>query len=233
MEVVAPEIEEIMAEVTSLKEFAGSPSGSIRITTAEHAANSIVWPKVSALLKENPGINLELSIDYGLANIVEDRFDAGIRLGHQVSKGMDAVRISPDIRMAVVGVPAYFRSNRAPAVPQDLTAHNCINLRFPTSTGLYAWEFERDGAEQSIRVSGQVVVNTLEQARAAMTQGMGLAFLPEDSVLSELQSGTLIQVLEEWSPSFPGYHLYFPSNRYPSIAMSMLVAALKEDSAAG
>ena len=186
-----------------------------------------LWPALAKLLPEYPDIKVEIVVDYGLTDIVAERYDAGVRLGEQVAKDMIAVRIGPDMRMAVVGAPAYFAARGRPKTPQDLTGHNCINLRLPTYGGLYAWEFEKGGRELKVRVEGQLVFNTNELRLEAALAGLGLAYLPEDHVREGLARGGLVRALADWCPPFPGYHLYYPSRRQPTPAFALLLEALR------
>ena len=224
---VGPALDEIDAGLAALSELREKPSGTIRITTHEHAVRAVLWVALAKLLPDYPDIKVELVIDYGLTDIVAERYDAGIRSGEMVAKDMVAVRIGPDLRMAVVGAPSYFAKRPQPGTPQDLTAHACINLRLPTYGGLYAWEFEKGGRELKVRVEGQLVLNTTALALDAALAGFGLAYLPEDQVRSDLASGRLIQVLADWCQPFPGYHLYYPSRRQPTPAFALLVEALR------
>jgi DNA-binding transcriptional LysR family regulator len=224
---VGPRFEEIEAEVAALSELREKPAGTIRITTGEHAADTILWPVLMKLLPNYPDIKIEISVDPGLTDIVAQRFDAGVRLGEQVAKDMIAVRIGPDMRMAVVGAPSYFAKRSPPKRPQDLTEHNCINLRLPTYGGLYAWEFEKGNRELKVRVDGQLVFNDLGQSLNAALAGLGLAYLPDDVAQPHLARGRLKLVLEDWCPPFPGYHLYYPSRRQSSPAFALLVDALR------
>jgi len=224
---VGPRFEEIDAELAALSALREKPAGTIRITTGEHAAEAILWPVLAKLLPDYPDIKVEVIVDYGLTDIVAERYDAGIRLGEQVAKDMIAVRIGPDMRMAVVGAPAYFERRPGPKTPQDLTAHECINIRFPTHGGLYAWEFEKRGREMKVRVDGQLVFNNTALRMKAVLAGLGLACLPEDQVRRQLADGQLIRVLADWCPPFSGYHLYYPSRRQPTPAFALLVEALR------
>ncbi len=225
---VGPRFEEIDAELAALGELREKPAGNIRITAGEHAAKVALWPALAKLLPRYPDIKVELIIDYGLTDIVAERYDAGVRLGEQVAKDMIAVRIGPDIRMAVVGAPAYFAARPRPKKPQDLTAHACINLRLPTYGGLFAWEFEKRGRELKVRVEGQLVFNNIALRLNAALDGLGLAYLPDDQVEAYVAKGRLIRVLEDWCPRFAGYHLYYPSRRQPTPAFAVLVDALRE-----
>lgn len=224
---VGSRFEEIEAELDALSEFREKPAGTIRITTGEHAADTILWPKLTKFLPKYPDIKVEVIIEHGLTDIVAERYDAGIRLGEQVAKDMIAVRIGPDMRMAVVGSPSYFEGRPKPRTPQDLTAHNCINIRFPTYGGLYAWEFEKDGHELRVRVEGQLVFNGIFQVLNAAVAGLGLAFVPEDIAQPYLTKRRLKRVLEEWCPPWSGYHLYYPHRRQSSPAFALLVDALR------
>jgi len=224
---VGPHFAEIEAELDALTELRDKPAGTIRITTGEHAAETILWPKLAKLLPHYPDIKVEIGIEYGLTDIVAERFDAGVRFGEQVEKDMVAVRIGPDTRMAVVAAPSYFAKRPAPKKPQDLVGHSCINLRLPTYGGLYAWEFERGGRELNVRVEGQLVFNRATLALTAALAGFGLACLPEDLAQAHLAKGRLKRVLEDWCPPFAGYHLYYPSRRQSSPAFALLVEALR------
>ena len=222
-----PALNEIDHEIASLSELRDKPAGSIRITTAEHAAQTILLPVLAKFLPHYPDINVEIAIDYGLTDVVAERFDAGIRIGEQVAKDMVAVRIGPPIRMAAVGSPAFFSNLRLPKVPQDLADHRCINLRLPTAGGLYAWEFAKGGRDLKVRVEGQVTVNDITMALRAARDGLGIAFVPDDLVRADVEAGRLVRVLGDWCPPFPGYHLYYPSRRQPVPAFALLVEALR------
>ena len=224
---VSAYFEGIEAELAALTDRRDKPAGTIRISTHDHAANTILWPKLSKLLPDYPQIILEITISYSLIDIVAERYDAGVRLGDQVAKDMIAVRIAPDLRFAVVGSPAYFATRTKPAMPQDLTAHNCANLRLPTYGGLYAWEFKKDGEEVQVHVPGQMIFNTSPQILTAALEGYGLAYVPEDQVQQHVEEGRLIRVLDEWCAPTPGYHLYYPSRRQASPAFSLVVNALR------
>ena len=223
----APRIEEIEAEVAAVSELRTKPAGTIRITATEHAADAILLPKITKLLREYPDIKIEIVIDYGLTDIVAQRLDAGVRSGEQVASGMIAVRIAPDMRMAVVGSPAYFKNRSEPKKPQDLIGHNCINLRLPTHGGLYAWEFEKGGRELKVRVEGQLIFSGTAQILNAALAGLGLAYAPEGMVQPYLARGRLKRVLEDWCLPYPGYHLWYPSRRQSSAAFALLVDALR------
>jgi len=224
---IGPRFEEIEAELAALGELREKPAGTIRITSTDYAADTILWPKLAKFLRQYPDIKVEIIIDYGLTDIVTQRFDAGVRSGEQVAKDMIAVRIGPDMRIAVVGAPSYFKMWPEPKRPQELIGHNCINLRLPTHGGLYAWEFEKDSRELKAHVEGQLVFNGTFQMLNAALAGFGLAYVPEDLVQPHLANGRLKRVLEDWCPPYSGYHLYYPSRRQPAPASSLLVDALR------
>jgi len=224
---VGPRFEEIETELDALSELRDKPAGTIRITTGEHAADTILWPALAKLLPKFPDIKVELNVELALTDIVTERYDAGVRFGEQVGKDMIAVRIAPDMRMVVVGSPSYFAKRPVPKHPQDLVGHNCINIRLPTYGGLYVWEFEKDGRELKVRVEGQLVLNRLTQIVTATLAGIGLGFMPEDLAAAHVAKGRLRLVLADWCAPFPGYHLYYPSRRQSSPAFALLVDALR------
>lgn len=224
---LAPRFEEIEAELAALSDFRDKPVGTLRITAAEHAASTVLWPKLSKVLPDYPDIKVEVSIDYGLTDIAAERFDAGVRLGDQVAKDMIAVRIAPDLRMAVVASPGYLARKGQPADVPALAGHDCLNLRLPTYGGLMAWEFSKDGHEVKARVEGLLTFNSSPHILRAALDGFGLAYLPDDMVTEHVAAGRLAKVLEDWCPTFPGYHLYYPSRRQKSRAFSVLVDALR------
>jgi DNA-binding transcriptional LysR family regulator len=225
---VAPALDEIDAGVAALSALRETPAGVIRITAHDHAVTSVLWPALARLLPDYPDITVEVVIDYGLTDIVAERFDAGIRTGEMVARDMIAVRIGPDLRMAVVGSPTYFAGREKPETPQELTAHRCINLRLPTRGGIYAWEFEKDGRALRVRVEGPLVFNATAPMLEAALAGFGLAYLPEDIAQPFIGNNTLVRVLEPWCQAYAGYHLYYPSRRQPTPAFAVLVEALKK-----
>lgn len=227
LQTVGPRFEEIEAELAAVRELRDKPAGTIRITATEYAADAILLPKLAKLLRDYPDIKVEIAIDYGLTDIVAQRYDAGVRSGEQVAKDMIAVRIGPDMRMAVVGAPAYFKDRPQPKKPQDLLAHNCIALRLPTHGALYAWEFEKGGRELKVRVEGQFTCNTTAQMLNAALAGLGLAYVPEGLAQPHLAKGRLKRVLADWCLPYSGYHLFYPSRRQSSAAFSLLVEALR------
>ena len=224
---VASRLEEIDAELAALGELRDKPAGTIRLTAAEYALDTLLWPKLAKFLRGYPDIKVEISVDNGLTDIVAQRFDAGVRAGEQVAKDMIAVRIGPDMRMAVVAAPSYFKTRPEPKKPQDLIGHSCINLRLPTHGGLYTWEFEKDGRDLRVRVDGQIVVGTASALLTAALAGLGLAYLPEDEVRPYIADGKLVRVLAKWCEPFSGYHLYYPSRRQHSAAFTVLLGALR------
>jgi DNA-binding transcriptional LysR family regulator len=224
---LAPRFEEIDASLASVTELREKPAGNVRITATEFVIDTLLIPKLAKVLRQHSDVKVEFIVDYGLTNIVAERFDAGVRNGEQVAKDMIAVRIGPDMRMAVVGAPSYFKGRGAPKRPQDLIAHNCINLRLPTHGSLYAWEFEKGSRELRVRVEGQMTCNGSAQMLNAALAGAGLAYLPEGMAESHVSKGRLIRVLEDWCLPFSGYHLFYPSRRQSSAAFSLVVEALR------
>lgn len=224
---VGPKLEEVEAELAALNELRQRPAGTIRITAGDHPAMAVLWPKLSKALAKYPEVKVEISLEGGLVDIAAERFDAGVRLGEQVAKDMVSVRIGPDIRFAVVGTKSYLAEHRVPKTPQDLIAHSCINLRLRTHGGLWAWEFERNGRELKVRVDGQLIFNNIFQVRDAALDGFGLAYVPEDLAQPYISKGQLVWVLQDWSPPWSGYHLYYPSRRQSSPAFALIVEALR------
>ncbi len=227
LKTLGPALDEIAVQLASISELRDKPAGTIRITTSEHAARTLLWPAMKRLLPDYPDIHVELTIESALSDIVAERFDAGVRLGESIAGDMAAVRIGPDLSMAVVGSPAYFAGRAVPLTPHDLGEHRCINLRMATAGGLYAWEFGRYGRELKVRVDGQLVFNNVPMIVQACLDGFGLASLPEDIVAERLAGGDLVRVLGDWCPPFAGFHLYYPSRRQPSAAFALLVDALR------
>jgi DNA-binding transcriptional LysR family regulator len=221
-----PRFVEIQAELAALSELRDKPGGTVRITAGEHPAITILQPALKRFLPEHPYLKVEIIVDYGLTDIVAEGFDAGVRMGEQVAKDMIAVRIGPQMRMAVVASPAYFERLPPPLTPQDLTAHNCINMRLPTYGGLFPWSLEANGREVNVRGDGQLVVNNLALRLSCALDGLGIAYLPEDQAVPFLTDGRLMRVLEDWCPPFPGYHLYYPSRKH-SPALALLVETLR------
>lgn len=225
---LGPHFDEIEAGVAALGELRDKPAGTIRITSSEHAAGAVLWPALKMFLPRYPDIKVELISDSRLVDIVAQRYDAGVRLGEQVARDMIAVPIGPEQRMAVVGAPAYLAGRAPPKKPQQLTAHACINLRLPTHGDLYAWEFAKGSRELKVRVEGQLVFNRSDQILDAALAGFGLAYLPEDLAAPHLAQGSLLRMLEDWCPAFPGYHLYYPNRRQHSRAFALLLEALRQ-----
>lgn len=224
---IGPHLDGIEQGLAALSDLRDKPAGTIRITTVDHAAETILWPKLGEYLAQYPDVEVDLIIDNNLVDIVADRFDAGIRMGERVARDMIAVRVGPEIRMAAVATPAYFAAHPKPKIPQDLAAHNCINLRLQTLGGVYVWEFEQGPREINVKVEGQMTVNDIAVIRKAALASVGLAFIPQDFVQADLDSGALIRVLEDWTPPFPGYHLYYPSRRQQSPAFAAFIEAMR------
>jgi DNA-binding transcriptional LysR family regulator len=224
---IEPQFAQIEGSLLALTELRDKPSGIVRITATQHAAETVLWPRLSKLMHEYPDITVELVTDEGLTNIVSERFDAGVRVGEFVEKDMIAVRIGPEMRQAIVGTPDYFESRPLPKRPEDLTGHRCINLRRVTRGGYFPWEFEKRGREINVRVEGQLAVSSLQLARSAALDGLGLAYLPEDLVEEQIAKKQLVRVLEDWCEPFPGYHLYYPSSRQHAPAFAVVLEALR------
>jgi DNA-binding transcriptional LysR family regulator len=225
---VGPRLDEVKAELASVTSMRDKPAGTIRITTADHAANTILIPKLGRVIPKYPDVKVEIVVDYGLTDIVASRYDAGVRLGEQVSRGMIAIPISPEMRMAAVASPDYFERHEPPNKPQDLTKHCCINIRLPTAGNVYVWEFEKRGRELKVRVEGQLTVNGIDETISAALAGFGVAFVLEDTITKHVHDRRLVRVLEDWTPPFAGYHLYYPSRRQASPAFSLVVDALRD-----
>jgi DNA-binding transcriptional LysR family regulator len=228
---VGPRLDEIESEVQAVRAFRDKPAGTMRITATEFAIDTILLPKLAPLLKEYPDIKVEMIVDYGLTDIVAQQYDAGVRSGEQVAKDMIAVRIGPDMRMAVVGAPSYFKRRPEPRRPQELIGHNCINLRLPTHGGVYAWEFEKGSRELRVRVEGQLTFNGTAQLLNGALAGCGLAYVPEGLAEQHITKGRLKRVLADWCPPYSGYHLFYPSRRQSSAAFALVVKALRHRSA--
>lgn len=224
-----PRIADLEQELDSLIQQDGKIAGDIRLSVSEHAARSVLWPKLKPFLRAHPEINIEVMVDNGFVNIVEGRFDAGVRLGESVEKDMIAVRIGPAMRMAIVASPDYFATQSLPRVPNDLQHHRCINMRMPTAGGLYHWEFEKAGKSLRVRVEGQLTFNLLTERIDAALSGFGIACIPEDRVQAYVNAGELIRVLEDWCPAFSGYYLYYPSRKQHRPAFALMIEALRYD----
>lgn len=228
LEKMTPRFQEIEEELTAVTEMGEKPAGIVRLTAIDYAVDTFIWPKLAKVLHEYPDIQVEIVVDYGLTDIVSDRFDAGIRLGQTVQQGMIAVRIAPDQAFAVVGSPSYFEGRDKPVVPHDLTAHKCVNLRLPTHGGNYAWEFEKGTQEVRVRVEGQMTFNGINQILNACLDDYGLGYMPEALAEMYIKEGRLVRVLEDWTPPWTGYHLYYASRKPPSLAFSIVLEALRQ-----
>lgn len=224
---VGPRLEEIDAEITAITDLGDKPAGTVRITAIDHVIDTVLWPRIAPLLPQYPELHIEISSDYRLVDIAAERFDIGVRHGDQVEKDMIAVRLTADVPMRIVGAPAYFARQPAPASLQDLMTHNCINLRLASSGGLYAWELLHDGQPIEARVRGQAVFTNVHHMLAAALDGVGVTFLPESLVAPHMQAGRLVSVMEDWCPSFPGLHAYYPSRRHSSRALGLVIDALR------
>lgn len=224
---VAPLFEQITHEIERIGELRDTPAGNIRITCSDDAAEGLLRPMLPAFLEKYPDISVEISIDYGFTNIVSERFDAGIRLGESISKDMIAVRMGPDWRLSVVGTPGYFNVHPLPVIPQDLAQHRCINIRHSPAGSVYAWEFEKAGRKLNIRVNGPLISNSIVHVLNGALDGIGLAYVPEAMAKPHIENGTLIEVLADWSPTFEGFHLYYPNRRHTSSAFVAFVDAVR------
>lgn len=227
LSVLAPRLSEIQQELESLTAMRDKPAGTVRITAHDHAIVTTLWPRLLPLLRQYPDVRIEFSVDYAMTDIAAQQFDAGVRVGNRVDKDMIAVRIAPDLRMAVAAAPGYLAGRTLPATPQELTEHCCVNLRLPTHGGLYAWDFEKDGRKLSVRVDGQTVFNNTFLMLQAALDGMGLAYVPYDLVQPHIDAGRLAPVLQDWWPVFPGYHLYYANRRQISPALALVIEALR------
>ena len=227
LKVLVPRLDEIESELTSLRASRDKPAGVVRITANDHAIVTVLWPRLLPLMRQYPDIHIEFSVGYELTDIAARQFDAGVRMGDRVDKDMIAVRITPDVKMAVIASPDYLSARPAIAVPADLTEHNCINLRLPTHGGLYAWEFENKEQKIAIRVAGQTVFNNTFLMIQAATDGMGIAYVPHDLVAKRIAAGELVSLLSEWCPLFPGYYLYYPSRQHLPVAFEYVIDALR------
>lgn len=224
---VAPSLQEIEEEVAAVGEMGDSPAGTIRISAIDTVIDTVIWPRLIPLMSQYPGLKIELNADYRMIDIVEERFDIGVRWGDQVAKDMIAVRLAPDMKMRIVGTPAYLAKRGHPAKPQDLMQHNCITLRLASSGGLYAWELQNGAQETQVRVTGQATFNSAYQMLGAVLTGSGLAFLPDDMVAPHVASGALLSVMDNWCPTFPGLHAYYPSRRQTSRTLGLVIEALR------
>ena len=224
---VRPAIDSIDRELADLGDLRDRPSGTIRITASEHAARTALWPVIDRFLRDYPDVHIEIDAEHGLTDIVGERYDAGIRLGEQLAQDMIAVRIGPPLRMIAIAAPSYLAAHGTPHTPQELTQHQCINLRMWSSGGLYVWEFEKDGRVVNVRVDGPITLNNAHLILDAARAGHGIAFMMEDYVAPLVKAGHVVRVLEDWCPYFDGYHLYYPSRRQPTSAFALLVEALR------
>lgn len=226
LQAVAPRLEEINAEIAAVQEYRDKPAGTIRITSFDYPADTVLWPRLMRLLHQYPDLNIEISTEYRMVDIVAERFDIGVRWGNQVAKDMVAVRVGPDTRVAIVGAPGYLAARGVPRTLEELALHNCITLRL-ASGGLYAWELQKDAKEVAARVQGQAIFNGVYQMLQAALDGCGLAFVTEDMAQPHLDAGRLRPVMEDWWPTWPGLHVYYPSRRESSRALQLVIEALR------
>ncbi|MGI4936679.1 MAG: LysR family transcriptional regulator [Janthinobacterium lividum] len=233
IDTLGPALDQLDASIAALSELSGKPTGTIRITSVEHATKTVLWPVLKHFLVQYPDVKAAINSDYGLVDIVAERYDAGVRMGEHVDKDMIAVRIAPAFRAAIVGSPAYFKTHPRPKSPQELVAHQGINLGLSASRGYYIWHFKKKNRELKVRVDGAIAFNNISLMLDAALAGFGLAYLPEDEVNQHIENGSLIRVLDDWCPLFPGYHLYYPSRRQQTPAFSLFVEALKHNLALG
>ena len=227
LDTVAPRLQEIEAELGQLSAMRDKPAGTVRITAHDHAIGTALWPRLMPLLKQYPDIRIEFSVDYGFTDIAAQRFDAGVRVGDRIDKDMVAVRISPDMRMSVAASPDYLQGKTPPKKPQDLTEHRCVNLRLPTRGNLYAWDFEKGRKSVNVKVDGQTIFNSTALMLQAALDGLGFAYVPHDLMKPHVDAGRLIPVLEDWWPTFPGYHLYYANRRQLAPALALVIEALR------
>lgn len=227
IDTLAPALDQLDANIAALSELSGKPTGTIRITSVEHATKTVLWPVLKDFLVKYPDVKAAITSDYGLVDIVAERYDAGVRMGEHVDKDMIAVRIAPDFRAAIVASPDYIKAYPAPTLPQELVHHRCINLSLSTARGHYIWHFKKKERDMKVRVDGAIAFNSISMLKDAALAGFGLAYLPEDEVKSCLDTGSLIRVLDDWCPLFPGYHLYYPSRRQQAPAFTLFVESLK------
>ena len=224
---IAQDIEHITDELDSLNSYRDKPFGTIRVSVGEHAERTVILPRLPGFLKQHPDVKVELAVDQNLTDIVAESYDAGVRIGERLARDMIGVRIGPRLRLVVVGSPNYFRDRSPPTKPQDLTSHECINLRLPTLGELLIWEFEKNGQAQNVRVDGHLILNNNDHVLMGALAGQGLGLIMEDMAKPHLASGELKQVLADWCPTFDGYHLYYPSKRQPSSAFAAFVKAMR------
>jgi DNA-binding transcriptional LysR family regulator len=227
LKAIGPHLESVEEALTALTQLRDEPAGAVRISASEHAAASVIYPAIARLARDHPKVAIEVNVDNAFVDIVAQRFDAGVRFGEEVAKDMVAIRIAPDMRMAIVGAPSYFARYPVPRSPRDLTLHCCIAARLPTHGGLMPWEFEKKRQTVSVRVEGQLTFNTSTLGLRAMIDGLGLGYCPEDMAEPYIADGRLVRVLEDWCQPFPGYHLYYPGRRQHSTAFALLVDALR------
>lgn len=227
LETLRPAFASIDEQMQALAALSDTPSGTIRLTAIRYPAMALVLPALPDFLKAYPGVKVEISVDDAFTDIVAGGFDAGIRFGHQVEKDMIAVPIGRDARAAVVATPSYFERYPKPDSPHDLHMHDCINFRMASAGNIFRWQFWENGRSLEVKVDGALTVNDGDALEAAVTRGLGLAYIFEDQVAHHLTSGRLVRCLDAWCPSLPGYHLYYPTRRQKTPALTALIDILR------
>ena len=220
---LAPAFAEIAGAVGAVSAFRDRPSGTVRVNLPKLAAQMVLAPAFGRFAQAYPEVRLELTVDDGLMDIVAGGFDAGIRPGERVQRDMVAVRVTPDLRTAVVGSPGYFASRPRPHTPRNLRDHACINYRWAKSGALYRWPFGKSGEALEVAVEGPLTLNDTDLILAAALDGVGLACLLENTVAGHVAAGRLVRVLEEWCQPFPGFFLYYPGRRQVPTALRVLI----------
>jgi DNA-binding transcriptional LysR family regulator len=224
---VAPKLEEIEAEIAAVSDLGDSPAGTVRITAIDHVIDTVLWPRLAPILPQYPDVHVEMNSDYRMVDVAADRYDIGVRYGDQIEKDMIAVRLTPDVPMAIVGSPGYFEWHSVPTSPQELMKHNCITLRLASSGGIYSWELEHQGRALEVRVRGQTTFSTAYHMLNAAVSGCGLAFIPAEMAAPHIREDRLISVMADWCPKFPGLHAYYPSRRHSSRALALVIDAIR------
>ncbi|NMY87736.1 LysR family transcriptional regulator [Pseudomonas oryzihabitans] len=223
---ITPRLADIEAELQKTIAGDAAPAGNVRITATDHAIDTLLWPRLAPLLQAYPQLHLELNDDYARNDIVQGRFDFGVRLGDGLDKDTSAIRIGPDLRFAIVAAPAYLMRRREPVTPEDLLQHDCIALRL-AGGGCYAWELKQGSRELNVRVPSRLVFNGVYPMLRAVLSAHGLAYLPEDLARPHLEEGRLQPVLEGWWRTFPGYHLFFARQHEPPQALQVVINTLR------
>lgn len=223
----APALESIGETLRSLDAGRDRVSGTLRLTMTRQAYEAVVRPVLPSFIAAHPDATVEVSIDYAYRDIVAHRYDAGIRLGEKLEPDMIALRVGPDLKMAVVAAPSYLATSAPIAHPRDLMQHRCINYRMVAAGTIYAWEFECGGQALAVHVDGPLTFNEPELMVAAALDGLGVGYLLDHEVMPHVAAGRLIHLLADWTPPFPGFHLYYPSRRQMRPVLAALVGALQ------